>query len=118
MFETRRDPLLPLPKFVMRLVRCTLLGLAFIAVALFFGTLGFHTFEDMGWVDAFANASLTLSDMGLISTVHTSAGKIFVAIFALMSGLIFLSVIGLIFAPVIHRIFHKFHLPVETDPKF
>ena len=64
----------------------------------------------MNWIDAFTNSALTLADMGLVTPIVTKAGKIFAGIYALLSGLIFFSVVGIVFAPIIHRIFHKFHL--------
>jgi hypothetical protein len=38
------------------------------------------------------------------------AGKIFSSIYALFSGVVFISNIGIILAPAIHRLFHILHL--------
>jgi hypothetical protein len=48
--------------------------------------------------------------MGPVAELHTTAGKLFAAAYALFSGLMFIMVAGLLFVPVIHRFLHKFHL--------
>jgi len=45
--------------------------------------------------------------------IVTSSGKIFTGIYALLSGLVFFSFVGVIFAPIVHRLFHRFHLDGE-----
>lgn len=114
-FESRKDPLASSEKFLARLMNCIGFGILFMSMVLLIGMLGYHFIEDMSWINAFTNSALTLADMGLITPVTTDAGKIFAGIFALLSGLIFFSVIGIIFAPIIHRIFHKFHLNSDSD---
>lgn len=110
MLENRKQPLLPMPIFLMRMARSFALGLLAIAIALYIGMAGYHYFEYMPWLDAFANASMILSGMGPLSPVYTTAGKLFAGFYALFSGLSFIFIIGLMFTPVIHRLFHKFHL--------
>ncbi len=110
MFESKEQPLATTSQFVFRVTRCFLYGLLFLVIAVAIGMLGYRTFEGMGWVDAFVNAALTLADMGLIAPITTTAGKLFVGVYALVSGLVFFSFLGIIFAPIIHRLFHKFHL--------
>ena len=79
------------------------------------GTIGYHfsTCDHLQWIDAFHNASMILSGMGPIVPSgydFTFGGKIFSSLYALFSGIIFVSSIGYILAPGIHRIFHKLHL--------
>src|SRR5580704_11666289 len=97
-------------KLLARLARNIAFGLFFIAIALYVGMLGYHHFEGMSWVDAFVNAAMILSGMGPVSTLATNGGKLFAGFYALFSGLLFIAIIGLIFLPVIHRIFHKWHV--------
>jgi len=85
------------------------------AGALGLGMLGYHFFERLPWIDAFANASMILSGMGPLATIQTSEGKIFAGCYALFSGLAFITIVGVIFAPVFHRFLHTFHL--ETDAR-
>jgi hypothetical protein len=71
---------------------------------------GYHAYENMSWVDAFANASMILSGMGPLTPLVTTGGKMFAGFYALFSGLFFIIIMGLILAPIIHRFFHKIHL--------
>jgi hypothetical protein len=61
-------------------------------------------------VDSILNAAMILGGMGPVAELHTTAGKLFAAAYALFSGLMFIVVAGLLFAPVIHRFLHEFHL--------
>ena len=87
-----------------------LLGFGLLAGALSIGILGYHFFERLTWLDAFANAAMILSGMGPLGPLQTSAGKLFAGCYALFSGLLFISVAGIILAPLGHRLMHKFHL--------
>jgi hypothetical protein len=110
MFEHRSKPLLPLPAFYRRLARSVCFGLLVIAFALGVGMIGYKTFEQMSWVDAFVNAAMILSGMGPVSSLQTAGGKIFAGCYALFSGLAFIAILGIIFAPVFHRFLHRFHV--------
>jgi hypothetical protein len=116
-FEHWNQPLLSAPKFFLRFLSCTIVGLIFIVTALAIGMLGYHGFEGMSWLDAFTNAAMTLSDMGLTSPIRTVSGKIFSGIYALLSGLFFLSVFTVMIAPIVHRFMHKFHLQTGDSTK-
>jgi hypothetical protein len=113
MFENRNKPLLPRPSFYARLARSAAIGLAVIAIALGAGMLGYHHFEGMPWIDAFANAAMILSGMGPLATLTSAEGKLFAGFYALFSGLVFVVVMGIVFAPVVHRFMHRFHLEME-----
>lgn len=115
MFELRRRRLLPVHAFIRRLLRSLLVGISVIAFSLIMGMIGYHHYENMNWVDAFVNASMILTGMGPVSTLHTDAGKIFAGCYALFSGIIFLVVIVIIAAPIFHRLLHKF-LITDTLP--
>lgn len=109
MFEHRSSPLIPWPRFLRRLANSALLGVLLIASSLFLGVVGYHCFENMSWIDAFANAAMILSGMGPLVPLQTDGGKIFAGLYALFSGLALLGVAGVIFAPVLHRFLHRFH---------
>lgn len=108
MFEKRHEPVIQRVAFIKRMVRNLLMGFAIIIFSLMMGMLGYLYFEKMSLVDAFVNAAMILSGMGAVSSLKTEAGKIFVGLYALFSGVIFLAVIAIIFAPIIHRFLHKF----------
>jgi hypothetical protein len=117
MYEHRSKPLLPRRQFFSRLFRSFRLGTAVIAVSLGVGMAGYHIFESLPWIDAFANAAMILSGMGPLAPMQTSAGKIFAGCYALYSGLALVTATGIVFAPVFHRFLHKFHLEVGAESK-
>src|SRR5262245_32247503 len=103
-------PLTPRPVYVRKVIRRALMGLAIVAVSLFAGMLGYHHFESMEWIDAFANASMILSGMGPLEPMKTNGGKLFAGFYALYSGLALIGIAAIVFAPVIRRFLHRFHL--------
>ena len=113
MFETKSKPLLPRSSYYARLARSTATGLLVIMTALGAGIVGYHHFERMPWIDAFANAAMILSGMGPLAPLTTSGGKLFAGFYALFSGLMFVLVMGIVFAPVVHRFMHRFHLEMD-----
>lgn len=115
MFEHRRAALLPRAKFYARLAQSAALGAVIILIALGVGMLGYHHFESMSWIDAFANASMILSGMGPFGPLQTNSGKLFAGLYALFSGILFITTAGIILAPVAHRLMHKFHLESKSD---
>lgn len=66
-------------------------------------------FENLPWRDAFLNAAMLLGGMGPLDSPRTDGGKLFVGMYALYAGLVFLIAVGVVLAPVLHRILHKFH---------
>ena len=110
MYENQYKTLLPRRQFYARLARHVLMGFGLVAVCLGIGMWGYHTFENMRWMDAFVNASMILSGMGPVTELKTDGGKFFAGCYALFSGLAFIVLGGLILAPAIHRAMHKFHL--------
>jgi len=115
MYEHRKAPLLPWPEFLARVARHAGIGVAVLVVALGIGMFGYHYFESMSWIDAFANASMILSGMGPFGPLQTDSGKLFAGLYALFSGLAFITTAGIILAPVAHRLMHKFHLESHSD---
>jgi hypothetical protein len=79
------------------------------------GIVGYHEFEGMAWVDATVNAAMILGGMGPVNELHTNAGKLFAAAYALFSGIVFLVAIAVLLAPVVHRFLHRFHIDLDSD---
>jgi len=69
----------------------------------------------MAWVDATVNAAMILGGMGPVNELHTNAGKLFAAAYALFSGIVFLVAIAVLLAPVVHRFLHRFHIDLDSD---
>jgi hypothetical protein len=110
MYEHRRHNLLSWPEFIHRALRHVLFAVAIVAVAVGIGTLGYHWFGNLAWLDAFLNASMILGGMGPVDRMETAGGKLFAALYALASGLVFIGIAGVIALPWVHRIVHWVHL--------
>jgi hypothetical protein len=110
MYERHHEPLISREVYLRRIARNGGLATATILAALFLGVSGYHWIEGFPWVDSILNASMILGGMGPVGELHTTAGKLFAAAYALFSGLMFIVVVGLLFAPVIHRFLHNFHM--------
>ena len=111
MFEHRHEPLLPRRDYYRRLARHGLIARRPSGRrASLVGMAGYHFTEGLRWIDAFANASMILSGMGPLDPIKTAAGKIFAGVYAIFSGVAFLTTVGMLLAPVVHRSLHKFHL--------
>jgi hypothetical protein len=112
-FEHHRTALLSRPAFHRRLFRFGGLSAAIVVAALGFGTSGYHLLGRLPWVDAFLNAAMILTGMGPVDRMETDAAKLFSAVYALFSGLAFVTTIAVLFAPIVHRFFHRLHLDLE-----
>jgi len=109
-YEQRGHALLPWPAFLRRAARHVSWGAVIVIGAVGLGTAGYHAFAHLPWIDAFLNASMILSGMGPVDRLDTSGAKLFAALYALFSGLMFIAVMGLILVPWVHRLFHWFHI--------
>ena len=83
-------------------------------ICLLIGVLGYKiTIPQFDWYDSLLNASMILSGMGPIIDAHivlSNKAKVFASLYALFSGVAFISTIGLLIAPLAHRFFHRLHL--------
>jgi putative effector of murein hydrolase len=112
-FESRYQNLIPIKKFIRRVAKHLLFSMVIIIGALILGILGYHYIAGFEWIDALLNASMILTGMGPIGQLTTTAGKIFASIYALFSGLVFVTVMAITIAPVLHRLLHIIHLDDE-----
>jgi hypothetical protein len=110
MYEHRRHHLLSWPRFVGRASRHLLIGVAIFGAAVAVGTLGYHNFGHLAWLDSFLNASMILSGMGPVDRMESPDAKLFAALYALFSGIVFIGVMGLVLAPWAHRLLHIVNL--------
>jgi hypothetical protein len=116
MLETRTDRVLPFSRFIKRLLLCIAIAGGLMAVALGIGVVGYHVFGQLPWIDALLNAAMILTGMGPVDRLPTDAAKVFASLYALFSGLVFITTIGVVIAPIFHRVLHRFHLD-EADFK-
>jgi len=110
MYEGRHRPLISPVAFFYRVLKHGLAAGLVALIALAFGVFGYRFFEHLSWLDALLNASMILGGMGPVNALHTVGGKLFASLYALLSGLVFISIIAILVAPFAHRLMHKFHL--------
>lgn len=108
-YEHKSQPLAPWSVFIGRVYRNVRLASFFLGLCLLIGVVGYRYAGPMSWIDALHNASMILSGMGPVATITTTGGKIFSSLYALFSGVAFITNIGILIAPVAHRFFHKLH---------
>lgn len=107
---------LPHPRhFAGKVLRNLLWGSLFLAFSILLGIAGYHYFFHLSWVDSFYNASMILTGMGPVAPAPDDPAKIFASVYALYSGVAFLTCVAVILSPVIHRFLHRFKLDVEQD---
>jgi hypothetical protein len=99
--------------FFRRLFKCIGLALAVVTVALSIGVMGYHFIARLPWIDALLNASMILTGMGPVDVLPSNAAKVFASLYALFSGVVFISLMGLLLSPIAHRVMHKFHISDE-----
>lgn len=114
MFEHRSEPLIPMGRFALRVIKALVIAAAIDALALAVGTVGFHETEGWSWLMACVNAAMIITGNGLITQLHTNGGRIFSILDALFGVLAFVSVAGVVLAPIFHRILHAFHLEIKA----
>lgn len=116
-FESKNKALLPFPEFLRRVFRFFLYSLLMIVFSAGTGTVGYRYFAHLAWVDSFYNACMILTGMGPVSVMQTNAAKIFSSLYALFSGIAFLSTVAVLFAPLAHRFLHLLHIDEEDQPE-
>lgn len=110
MFEHHSQPLISPKQFSIRLAKFAFGAILLVGGSWLIGIIGYHSLEGMTWIDAILNSAMILGGMGPVNPLITDGGKIFASFYALFSGVVFLVSIGVLAAPVVHRLFHKFHI--------
>jgi hypothetical protein len=116
MYEHKKQPLAPKGIYYSRIKKNIMYSILILATSLAIGTAGFWIFAPARYngFDCLHNASMLLSGMGpIIIDFPTSAGKIFSSLYAIFSGIAFITNVGVLTAPVVHRFFHKLHIEEE-----
>lgn len=113
--ENRTQKVSTLPHFFYRVGRYGLFALALVVFSVLIGTLGYHYFGKISWLDSFHMACMILTGMGPVVEMKTSSAKIFSSLYALYSGVAFLSITAVFFAPIIHRLLHILHVEEDNE---
>lgn len=106
----------PLPHkthFYNKLIRSIITGTLFLLVSLGIGVVGYHYYFNISWLDSLVNASMILTGMGPVDRAETDGAKLFSSVYAIYSGVAFLTSVAVIFGPVVHRFLHQFRIDVE-----
>jgi hypothetical protein len=111
--EHRKQAVVPLSQFLIRVGRYALFSTMLIIVSVFIGTMGYYLFGKLNLLDSFHMACMILTGMGPVAEMKTDGAKIFSSFYALYSGVAFLSITAVFFAPIVHRLLHI--LQVEKD---
>jgi hypothetical protein len=119
-YEHKSAPLAHPSVYQKRLWRSVLFATGFLIISLAIGTVGYWYFGQQNivaakptWIDAFLCAAMILTGMGPTGAMECDAGKIFSALYAIYSGVAFLTSIALAFSPVVHRFFHLMNMDLE-----
>jgi hypothetical protein len=114
MYEHKTQKLASQKVYFQRIGKNAIAGTIIILLCLFLGMIGYKiTIPEFDWYDSLLNASMILSGMGPVidsKIVLTKSAKVFASVYAIFSGIMFISTIGLLLAPIAHRFFHKLHL--------
>jgi hypothetical protein len=116
-FERRNQRLLPRHLFFRRMALWGVAGATLLLGSLAFGVCGYHFLEDLPWIDSLLDASVILGGMGPVDPIRTTVGKLFASFYALYSGLAIIAIVGILIAPVVHRLFHKFHIETSEEER-
>ena len=79
------------------------------------GVLGYHYFNELSWLDSLLNASMILTGMGPIDAMKNDGAKWFASIYAIFSGVAFLSTVAVFLSPIVHRFLHRLHLDEDKE---
>lgn len=115
LFEHHSERLLPRRAFALRLARFGAVSGAIVWISLAFGAAGYHVFGALPWLDALLNAAMILTGMGPVDRMETTPGKLFATLYALYSGVAFLSTVAVLLAPIAHRFLHALHVTEGDD---
>lgn len=108
-------PLPPRDVFLRHLARNAAVSVGLVGASLAVGAVGYRLTAGLSWIDALLNAAMILTGMGPVSPMTTDAAKLFVTVYALFSGVAFLTSVSVLFAPAAHRFLHRFHLDVYDE---
>ncbi|WP_226818512.1 hypothetical protein HHS34_007120 [Acidithiobacillus montserratensis] len=97
-------------EFFWHQLRYTAVGLGFMAGSLGMGVLGYHFLGHINWINSLLNASMILSGMGPVSSMHGTLAKLFASAFALYSGIVYLAVSAVLLYPIVMRLMKILHL--------
>jgi hypothetical protein len=106
-------PLLSTAEYRKRILNNAKFATLFLSFSMSVGISGYHYIGRLSWLDAFYNAAMILTGMGPVDKMEDAAAKIFAGLYAIYSGVAFLTFVAVLFAPIFHRFLHRYHLETE-----
>lgn len=88
-------------------------GLLILSLAI--GMIGYKYYLKITWVDSLLNASMILTGMGPVDKADSDGGKIFASVYAIYSGVAFLTSVAFLAGPIFHKLLHTFHIDLEEN---
>jgi hypothetical protein len=114
MYEHKRQRLASQKVYRQRVGKNIFISIMILLVSLGIGIAGYYaTVPEFDFYDSLLNASMILSGMGPVGEDGlelSKNAKLFASMYALFSGVTFLSMFSILLAPIIHRFFHKMHM--------
>ncbi len=112
-------PMPPRRHFIRSMLRSAAIATGAIGGGLLIGMVGYHSFGRLDWVESFYYASMILSGEGpppdpAITGVALARMHIFAGLYALFSGVTFITTVGVLLGPAVHRFLHRFHLEIAA----
>lgn len=98
--------ILPPKEFGKRVFKYSVFSIGLLIVSIGIGVFGYHYIGKLNWIDSIYNASMILTGMGPVNELKTDSAKLFASIYAIFSGVVFLSTVAIFFAPFAHRLMH------------
>ena len=108
--------LLTRTEFLWRQLRYAGAALSFMLLSLGMGMLGYHLLAHIDWIDSLLNASMILSGMGPVASLHGTCAKLFASVYALYSGVVYLAVSAVLLYPLVERLMKILHLQALRTP--
>ncbi len=109
-FEHRAKPLLPRKQYYSRVLRYTGFACLLLGISLGIGVVGYRYFNQLSWLDSLLNSSMILTGMGPVDPMINDGAKWFASMYAIFSGVAFLSTVAVFLSPIVHRFLHRIHL--------
>jgi hypothetical protein len=114
MYEHKSQKLASRKEYRNRIRKNTFIAFLIVAISLTIGIIGYKfTVPEFDWYDSLLNASMILSGMGPLidaKIVLSKSAKVFASMYALFSGITFLTTFSILMAPIMHRFFHRLHM--------
>ena len=113
--ENRKQKVTSLPNFLFRLWRYGFFAFCLVVFSVVLGTVGYHFFGQISWINSFHMACMILTGMGPVVEMTSTSAKLFSSFYALYSGVAFLSITAVFFSPIIHRLLHILHVEQNAN---